>query len=912
VHRWRSVAGTRRLAGTSLSAATLLALAGVCFARLVADPAALIVDGRRPSVDYANRGEPRPIGNDLTFLFLPHHWSIGRRWEQFGHFPLWDARGFGGRPLVGNPQGGMFYPPVWAAWWLRDPAALGWLTVAHLLWGGFGVAVLLRSMGQGHGAAMVAAGTYQASPLLLAHTFEGHYPHVWAACWYPWAFWAYGRLRAGRTPGLVCLPLILALTALTGHPQEWLLLVLALSGWALADALRPRPGRGWIPYPRRNGVLVWAGVLVVSTAMAAVDLAPQWSVRPWVRRNRDPAREAAAPMRHHLTGLNAFQLLSPAALGGPADYFGNDNYWETVFSIGLIPLVLSGVAVARHPDRRLVGGWLMLAGLSVWFACGRHLGFARLVDSVVPGMGWFRVPARSLLLANLAGAVLAGLGLETLRTRLADRRGWRRLALGLAVITLAVVGGLIGVRDGRAPVGPLGRSREGTTPRPHPRWDPPSESEAATAPRTPPAHGRARRAALRVLHDRRCGFALGGLAATLAAGCLASGRRTRSLAGGLLGLLGLCELGWAGFDLIQVAPAGQFLGPDPIGGRELLGARRLKPASTPAAPENPAQTWGGWGRRPQGDAPSESTRSPHGRSVVEDAVLRPPGAPNSSFPVLPPRIKARDSFYGDLPAAVHGVEKTNIGDAFQLDHAAALYEAFYPVASHRRPMAEWIMSPSAKESWRRIRRSIFDRMSVTLLISDRIEPDPSWPVAAVGTWNGSPYVIQRNPTAMPRAYVVPRATLTPNHPGVMLPSFCDLDPHRSVLMSRDPLVSLPPGPRQPFTAAEWTSIDPDRPALVVTTRAPGLLVVAETWMPGWTATVGGRPAPVLRGNYAQRVIPLPEPGRHTIVMEYRPPGFGIGCAITAATILAWGLFCALVPFTAARAPRRPDGPAARS
>ena len=31
-------------------------------------------------------------------------------------------------------------------------------------------------------------------------------------------------------------------------------------------------------------------------------------------------------------------------------------------------------------------------------------------------MSWFRVPARALFLANLAGAVLAGLGVDSLRT----------------------------------------------------------------------------------------------------------------------------------------------------------------------------------------------------------------------------------------------------------------------------------------------------------------------------------------------------------------------------------------------------------------------------------------------------------------------------------------------------------------
>ena len=60
-------------------------------------------------------------------------------------------------------------------------------------------------------------------------------------------------------------------------------------------------------------------------------------------------------------------------------------------------------------------------------------------------------------------------------------------------------------------------------------------------------------------------------------------------------------------------------------------------------------------------------------------------------------------------------------------------------------------------------------------------------------------------------------------------------------------------------------------------------------MPGWTATVDGRPAPVLRGNYAQRVIPLPEPGRHDIVMEYHPPGLILGCLISLGSVLAWAI-----------------------
>ena len=178
-------------------------------------------------------------------------------------------------------------------------------------------------------------------------------------------------------------------------------------------------------------------------------------------------------------------------------------------------------------------------------------------------------------------------------------------------------------------------------------------------------------------------------------------------------------------------------------------------------------------------------------------------------------------------------------------------------------------------------------MSVALLVSDRVETDPAWPVAAEGTWNGSRFVIQRNATAMPRAYVVPGATVLPDQPAVVLSALAGLDPRESVVMTADPLAGLPTGPRQPFIAAEWLATDPDRPCVAVTTEAPGLLVMAETWMPGWSATLDGRPVPLLRGNHAQRVVPLREPGRHVIALRYDPPGLWAGCGLSIASGLAW-------------------------
>ena len=122
----------------------------------------------------------------------------------------------------------------------------------------------------------------------------------------------------------------------------------------------------------------------------------------------------------------------------------------------------------------------------------------------------------------------------------------------------------------------------------------------------------------------------------------------------------------------------------------------------------------------------------------------------------PVRIKARDSFYGDLPAICSGIEKTNINDIFQLDQAARLYETLYPVASRPRRRRDQPMNDAVDDFRRQVRQAVFDRMSVSFLVSDRVESDPGWPVAAEGDWHGSHFVIQRNPTALPAVLSSPR------------------------------------------------------------------------------------------------------------------------------------------------------------
>lgn len=788
---------TRRIAGVPplawLALGTLV-IAG--FGRLAAEPSALLVDADHPGVDHARRADVPSAGNDATRLFLPIHLGIADQLARLGRVPAWDDRGFGGRPLVGNPQAGLFYPPVWLAWWSGWPAALGWITVGHLLWAALGTYRLARTLRLDDWAALVAAGCFSMSPYVLAQIFEGHYPHVWAASWYPWAFDAAIRLRRGEAGGRLELPPILAATLLAGHPQEGYYLLIALGGWALGDGLGAiRRGRGREAF----GLWArWAGVAALALGLVGVELIPDALAQDWgLRWARLPLRLAG---QYHLDPTNALQILGPRALGGPADYFGHGNYWESVTSIGLIPMFLAAIALARSPDRRTVRGWAVLVGSAVVFASGRKLGLFAALYQVVPGMDRFRVPGRSLFLASLGASVLAGLGVEALRAGADDGNPTARRSGAVAAILAAVV--LAG------------------------RWLAVGRRIDPTGPDRIPEVDRWLLGLARLSAEPTFWLALGGGSLLVAWG--RARPRDRRVAAAALGLLGLVELGLDAHALIAIAPAGRFLGPDPIG-----------------------------------------------RALLEH---RPDGAG-------PPRIRAVDALYDDLRAGRLGIAKTNVNDTFQIQHAADLYEPLYLLFDPDRHDFGAPMDSAVSLFRREVRRAVLDRMGVSSLVSDRVDPRSPWPTVASGRWRGTPYAVLRNPTAMPRAYVVPRAEVEPDGPAVVA-RFREVDPRQAVLMPVDPL-----GPdrsrRQPFTPAAWDSADPDRVVLRVATEAPGLLVVADTWMPGWTAEVDGRPAPVLRGNRAQRVVPLPDPGPHRVVLRYRPPGLALGLAITAGSAVAW-------------------------
>lgn len=110
-------------------------------------------------------------------------------------------------------------------------------------------------------------------------------------------------------------------------------------------------------------------------------------------------------------------------------------------------------------------------------------------------------------------------------------------------------------------------------------------------------------------------------------------------------------------------------------------------------------------------------------------------------------------------------------------------------------------------------------------------------------------------------------------------------------------------------SVEWILAEPARRRLRVESDGPGLLVVSENWLPGWTAEVGGRPAPVRRANIAFQAVELPGAGVHDVELRYGAPAVRSALKVTAASVAALLLLLA-APWAGRLRPRSRRSPPA--
>ncbi|MGH2595878.1 MAG: hypothetical protein ACRDH7_07935 [Actinomycetota bacterium] len=124
--------------------------------------------------------------------------------------------------------------------------------------------------------------------------------------------------------------------------------------------------------------------------------------------------------------------------------------------------------------------------------------------------------------------------------------------------------------------------------------------------------------------------------------------------------------------------------------------------------------------------------------------------------------------------------------------------------------------------------------------------------------------------------------------GVLTEGF---DPARTAYLERDP--GIPVTPAAVPGVATYREISPEDVRITVDANSPALVVVRNSFDPGWSATVDGRPAPVLATDYLVQGVAVPA-GHHDVRLVYRDDDIARGAAAGA---IVWFILLTAIPAT---------------
>jgi hypothetical protein len=171
-------------------------------------------------------------------------------------------------------------------------------------------------------------------------------------------------------------------------------------------------------------------------------------------------------------------------------------------------------------------------------------------------------------------------------------------------------------------------------------------------------------------------------------------------------------------------------------------------------------------------------------------------------------------------------------------------------------------------------------IGVSLLLQDRLDP-PLRELRAA--YAGRDARVYRNPRALPRAFLVDRQVVARSGDAALRTLASPRFPARAAVVTEERLPGLADGigPGSAFPGRARIA-DYGRERVVVETDAPrrSLLVLTDTWYPGWKAEVDGAAATVHRVDYLIRGVPVPA-GRHRVEFRFEPASWRAGWIVSA-------------------------------
>ncbi|MGE0445283.1 MAG: YfhO family protein [Vicinamibacterales bacterium] len=401
------------------------------------------------------------VTGDIPFTgdLLHFHYPLRRFYADAlasGDSVAWMPALYNGFYVAGEGQLGPFHPLHWLLYRLLplDTAFAIEIVLAYPL--AFGGMWLFLRRWCDRGPAALGAMAFTFSGFMLQH---GVHPNlVLVVAHLPWLLWAADRAfdaddRGTRAAAAGVAGLLVGSQLLFGHPQALWLSLLALAAYVVFLMVR---GTGQAPL--RAGIAVAGGVLL-GAAVGALQVLATLSATAASTRAADTDFAATFALEPRLL----LQLVEPYL------FWGRVTRWTEVAPAGdelgayggAVTLVLTAWWVGtqwatdrlRSASGRLGVATLAFGAIGLWLATGSY-GKLYLLQTGLPLVGGFRVPARFILFADLALAITAAFALQEFLRQTRHPRAGLAGAWGAAAAS-GIVAVLLITRESGSPTWPV-------------------------------------------------------------------------------------------------------------------------------------------------------------------------------------------------------------------------------------------------------------------------------------------------------------------------------------------------------------------------------------------------------------------------------------------------------------------------
>ncbi len=146
------------------------------------------------------------------------------------------------------------------------------------------------------------------------------------------------------------------------------------------------------------------------------------------------------------------------------------------------------------------------------------------------------------------------------------------------------------------------------------------------------------------------------------------------------------------------------------------------------------------------------------------------------------------------------------------------------------------------------------------------------------------YKVYKDSRALPRAFIVHDVrTITDGTKALAMLTAPEFNPSSTALIEASAL-DLPNHPNLASAKSKIISRSLNRVVIEAETTAPGLLVLADAYYPGWQVSINGKESRIHRTNRVMRGVVLPK-GRHTVEFRYQPKSFQVGAMVSLVSII---------------------------